>query len=194
MVNEEKLQITKNKLLDSTIKLMEHKSNPLKVTSREIAREAECNASMINYCFGSRENLIYNVFQKLYVSYQSSAKMDSLKEQELTPKEFLKEAYYHGAIFLTKNYNFAQAIGSYVLLKRDLSGDSFSYEYVYKHYNGKRTKEECKLIAYELSAMMQLIVCRKADVKNYLGIDIDNEDELRKLINMRVDLLLAEVD
>lgn len=194
MTNEEKIQQTKSKLLNSTIKLMEQADNPLSVTSREIAREAGCNLAMINYCFGSREDLIYCVFQKLYRGYLESQDVQSLQEECSTPKDFLKKIYYQGAKFMMENYNFAQALGGYFLLKRDLSQESFSYKYVYEHYQGKKSEDDCKLIAYELSVMMHIIICRKEDVKAYFGIDINNDDDLRRLIDMRVDLLLGDME
>ena len=55
MNKEEKLQLTKDSLLDATFRLMEEKDDPMNVTSREIAAAAGVKPSMINYCFGSRE-------------------------------------------------------------------------------------------------------------------------------------------
>ena len=79
-----------------------------------------------------------------------------------------------------------------MLFNRDLSKESFSFPYVKKHYAGRKTDKECLLIAYELSSMMQLIVYRKDDIKESFGIDLDSDEELRKYINMRVDLLLQD--
>ena len=160
MQKDEKLNITKEKLLDATFALMEEADDPLAVTSRQIAERAGTKPSMINYCFGSRENLIYQTFQKQYMGF--------LNEKEV-----------------------AKVIAS-VLFNRDLSQESFSYAYVKKHYAGRKTDKECKLIAYEMSSMMQLIVCRKEDIKKDFGIDLNKEKELRKYIDMRIDLLLGE--
>ena len=66
MNKDEKLQITKNKLIVATILLMENMEDSLQVTSREIAKNAGCKPAMINYCFGSREGLIYSAFQSQY--------------------------------------------------------------------------------------------------------------------------------
>ena len=79
-----------------------------------------------------------------------------------------------------------------MLFNRDLSQDSFSFAYVKKHYAGRKTDKECKLIAYEMSSMMQLIICRKEDIKKDFGIDLNKEKELKKYIDMRIDLLLGE--
>ena len=69
MQKDIKLGITKEKLIDATFALMEEADDPLNVTSRQIAERAGTKPSMINYCFGSRENLIYQTFQKQYLTF-----------------------------------------------------------------------------------------------------------------------------
>ena len=192
MRKDEKLQLTKDKLLDAAFVLMEEADDPLEVTSRQIAAKADVKPAMINYCFGSRENLIYSAFQKQYLDFLKDKEVEKVINSDLPPKEVLKKLHFAVADCLVKNHRFTQAITGYVLFKRDLSQESFSYAYVKKHYGDKKTDAECKLIAYEMSTMMQLIVYRKEDIKRDFGIDLDNEDELKRYIDMRIDLLLAE--
>ena len=191
MNKDEKLQITKDKLLESTFRLMEEKEDPMSVTSREIASLACVKPGMINYCFGSRENLIYQTFQKQYLDFLKDNDVQSIIESGDSPKDILKQLHFIVAGCLIKNPKFTKAITGFVLFKRDLSKESFSFQYVYKHYAGKKSKEECSLIAYELSTMMQLIIFRAEDFKRDFGIDLTNEEELKHYIDMRVDLLLA---
>ena len=192
MQKEEKLNITKEKLTGATFALMEELDDPLNVTSRQIAERAGTKPSMINYCFGSRENLIYQTFQTRYLGFLSDTSVEELIASDLPPKELLKRLHFIVAKCLTDNPKFTKAITGFVLFNRDLSHDSFSYGYVKKHYAGRKTDEECRLIAYEMSAMMQLMICRKDDIKKDFGIDLDNEDELKRCIDMRIDLLLGE--
>ena len=191
MQKDVKLGITKEKLVDATFALMEELDDPLNVTSRQIADRAGVKPSMINYCFGSRENLIYQTFQKQYMSFLKDKDVEKLIASDLPPKELLKKLHFVVAKCLVENPKFTKAISGYVLFNRDLSQESFSFPYVKKHYAGKKTDEECRLIAYELSAMMQLIVFRKDDIMESFGIDLNNDEELQKYIDMRVDLLLA---
>ena len=190
MNKDEKLQLTKDKLLESTFTLMEELDDPLKVTSREIAAAAGVKAGMINYCFGSRENLIYHAFQKQYLDFPKESNVKKIIESDASPKDILKELHFIVAKCLLDNPKFTKAITGFVLFKRDLGRESFSYPYVYKHYNGQKSEAECRLIAYELSTMMQLIIYRKDDLKKDFGIDLSKKKELKHYIDMRVDLLL----
>ena len=192
MQKDEKLNITKEKLLDATFALMEEADDPLAVTSRQIAERAGTKPSMINYCFGSRENLIYQTFQKQYMGFLNEKEVAKILSSDLPPKDVLKKLHFTVAKCLVDNPKFTKAITPFVLFNRDLSQESFSYAYVKKHYAGRKTDKECKLIAYEMSSMMQLIVCRKEDIKKDFGIDLDKEKELKKYIDMRIDLLLGE--
>lgn len=192
MRKEEKTQITKDKLLNAAEKLMEQYDDPFKVTSRQIAQESGMQAAMINYCFGSRENLIYQVFQRKYEETLSNRHIvDLVTAEDLSPKDKLKTLHFVIAQFLVNDYKFTKAVTSYILFNRDLSKDAFSLRFVMEHYNGSKTLEECKLIAYELSTMMQLIIYRCEDFRNDMGIDLHDDATLQHYIDLRVDLLLA---
>ena len=192
MQKDIKLGITKEKLIDATFALMEELDDPLNVTSRQIAERAGTKPSMINYCFGSRENLIYQTFQKQYLSFLKEKEVEKLLSSDIAPKDLLKKLHFIVAKCLIENPKFTKAITPHVLFNRDLSQESFSFTYVKKHYAGRRTDKECRLIAYEMSSMMQLIIFRKEDIKKDFGIDLDKEKELKKYIDMRIDLLLGE--
>ena len=191
MQKDIKLGITKEKLIDATFALMEEADDPLNVTSRQIAERAGTKPSMINYCFGSRENLIYQTFQKQYLDFLKEEPIAELIASDISPKELLKKLHFIVAKCLVENPKFTKAISPYVLFNRDLSQESFSFPYVKKHYAGKKTDKECRLIAYEMSSMMQLMICRKDDLKRDFGIDLNKDKELKKYIDMRIDLLLA---
>ena len=192
MQKDEKLNLTKEKLISATFALMEEADDPMGVTSRQIAARAGVKPSMINYCFGSRENLIYQTFQSQYLSFLNETRIKKLIASDITPKDLLKKLHFTVATCLVENPKFTRAITGYVLFSRDLSKESFSYPYVKKHYAGRKTDKECMLIAYELSAMMQLIIYRKDEIRENFGIDLDKDRELRKYINMRIDLLLGD--
>lgn len=192
MNKDEKLVLTKEKLISAAIELMEQAEDPLEVTSREIAGKAEVKPSMINYCFGSREELLYTSFHRLYMSFLSDKNVEELIKADLPPKELLKKLHFIVAKCLVEHFKFTKATTPLVLFKRNLGEESFSFAYVKKHYSGRKNDTECRLIAYELSTMMQLIVFRKDDIKKDFGVDLENDGELQKFIDFRVDLLLGE--
>ena len=195
MQKEAKTELTRQKLLDAVDSLITDSEDPIKVTSRQIAAVSGVQPAMINYCFGSRERLIYEVFLRKYEAALSDAKVQKIVESSLSPKDKLKKLHFVIASFLVKNYSFTKAITSFILFERDLSKEQFSYGLVKAHYAGKtgkdkKTDTECRMIAYELSTMLQLVLYRYEDIRDYLGLDLEDPKKLRKYIDMRVDLLL----
>ena len=195
MQKEAKTELTRQTLLDAVDSLITDSEDPIKVTSRQIAAVSGVQPAMINYCFGSRERLIYEVFLRKYEATLSDAKVQKIVESSLSPKDKLKKLHFVIASFLVKNYSFTKAITSFVLFERDLSKEQFSYGLVKAHYAGKtgkdkKTDTECRMIAYELSTMLQLVLYRYEDIRDHLGLDLEDPKKLRKYIDMRVDLLL----
>lgn len=194
MQKEVKTEITKEKLLAATDKLIEGCDDPFKITSRQIAQEAGMQAAMINYCFGSREKLIHEVFHRKYKLALQDKDISKIVTSSLSPKDKLKKLHYLVSHFMVENHKLTRAITSLILFGRDLSEESFSFSYVKEHFKGTKTDKECRLIAYELSAMMQLIIYRKDDIARDMGIDISKDKQLKHYIDLRIDLLLPEVD
>ena len=193
MQKEVKTEITKEKLIAAAEKLIAACDDPFKVTSRQIAEESGMQAAMINYCFGSRERLIYEVFHTKYKEALHDTLIAKIVDSDLSAKDKFKKLHFLVAKFLIENHKLTKAITNLILFGRDLSEESVSYGFVKEHFKGTKTDKECRLIAYEMSTMMQLIIYRKDDFRNDMGIDLEKDRQLKHYIDMRIDLLLPEV-
>lgn len=188
-----KIDITREKLKNATRKLMSECGSPPEVTSRAIAREAGVQLAMINYCFGSREALIFDVFQSMSSAIiDQSPEMSKILNSDLPPKAKLKKMYVLVAKFLLDNISFSRAVTGYVLLNRDLSKQLTSLPFVRAHYGGRKSEQELKLISYELSSTVQLAVYRHEAILDFCGLDIREDEDLEKFIDMQIDLFLAD--
>lgn len=186
-----KLDITKEKLKEATRKLMLSSTTPDEVTSRSIAKEAGVQLAMINYCFGSREALIFQVFQDITLAEKIlNVELSKIACSTLPAKERLKTLHFIVAKFLLANEVFSKAITKYVLLNRDLTKDMNSLPFIMEHYDGVKTRQECMLIAYELSSILQLVVYRQESIRESFGIDLTNDEGLKAFIDMQVDVFL----
>lgn len=190
MEKEKKTAITKEKLISACEKLIAASSDPMSVTSRQIAAESGLQAAMINYCFGSREKLIYEVFYRKYQNALADASVMEIVSSSMSPKDKLKALHFMIASFLVTNYKLTKAITNFVLFERDLSKESFSFGLVKEHFGGKVDDVYCRIIAYELSTMMQLVVFRYEDIREHMGLDLTDPAALKSYIDMRIDLLL----
>lgn len=192
MEKEKKLNITKEKLINAAAELICEGADGSDATSRAIAKKAGVHLSMINYCFGSREALLYEVFSRNRQKYIKSLKIEQILRSEIPPKEKLRKMHYIVAEFLIKEYKITRAVMGYVLLHRDLSREQSSLPFVKAHFAGRKTEQECRIIAYELSSMLQLIIYRLDDFRELAGMDLRDKKQLHRLIDMRIDTLLGD--
>lgn len=192
MKKNEKLAATKEKLINAASELMQSSTDGSEVTSRAVAEKAGVRLSMINYCFGSKEAMLFEAFSRNEKAYRENPQVQSIISSEESPKEKLKKLHLAAAEFLISRYKFTKAITGYVLLHRDLSREQASLPFVMAHFDGNKSERECKLIAYELSSMMQLVIYRLDDIKEYTGLDLRDKEQLKDYIDMRIDLLLGK--
>ncbi|MGN1107169.1 MAG: TetR/AcrR family transcriptional regulator [Huintestinicola sp.] len=192
MKKDEKLNITKEKLINAAMELMDECADGSEVTSRAIAARADVKLSMINYCFGSREALLFEAFSQNENKYRDDPRIKSIVFSELSPKEKLRRLHYSAAEFLINEYKFTKAVTGYVLLHRDLSKEPSSLPLIRAHFGGRKSEEECRIIAYELSSMMQLVIYRLEDFAKFSGLDLRDTEQLHRFIDMRIDMLLGD--
>lgn len=185
------IEVTKKALLDAAEKLMTKCSDPAEVTSRAIAKESGANLAMINYCFGSRERLLYEVFQKLLTDVQmKDKKFLEIMSSGLPPKRKLAELHYKMMKLMLENYNYAQAVTKYILLNRSEDFGMESLPFIEEHYKGKKSTEKCRLVAFELTSLHELAVLRCEELKKSCGIDLTDDKTLKKYVFQNINRFL----
>lgn len=185
------LKITKNALLNATARLMMNCDDANEVTSRAIAKESGVNLAMINYCFGSREGLLYEVFKKILNDVQASdPEFVELISSELSPKQKLVELHFKMMKLMISNYSYSKAITKYILFNRDSDVGMESLPFIAEHYSGRKTHNECRLIAFELTGMHELAVLNYEKIKDCCDIDLTDDAVLKNYILRNVNRFL----
>lgn len=188
-----KADLAKEKIKNAAAKLMAECENPSQVTSRAIAKEAGVQLAMINYYFGSREELLFCLFQDLSrEQFQKLPQVYEIMKSDCSPKEKLKKIHFYMISMMLDHYVYMQAVLGHVLLHRDLSQGLNSLPFVIEHYKGRKTEQECKLISYEMSSTMQLAVYRHEALKEFCGLDLLDEGGRKKYVDEQIDLFLKD--
>lgn len=78
---------TKDKILYTTLKILK-KEGIENITTRKVAKEAKVNIALINYHFGSKDNLINEAIKIIMLELQKL--LDTLDKKEIEPKKRLK--------------------------------------------------------------------------------------------------------
>ncbi len=185
------LEVTRNALLNSAEKLMTTCNDPSEVTSRAIAKESGVNLAMINYCFGSREGLLYEVFRKLMSEVQKQdTEFIKVMSSEMLPKQKLAELHFKMMKLMIINYNYSQAVTKYILFNRNNEVGMESLPYIAEHFNGRKSIEECRLIAFELTSIHELAVLRYEAIKSSCNIDLTEDEALKNYIYQNINRFL----
>ena len=188
-----KADLAKEKIKKAAAKLMAECENASEVTTRAIAKEAGVQLAMVNYYFGSREELLFCLFQDLSrEQFQECPQVYEIIKSECPPKDKLKKIHFYMITMMLDNYVYMQAVLGHVLLHRDLSQGLNSLPFVIENYKGRKTEQECKLISYEMSSTMQLAVYRHEALKEFCGLNLLYEVGRKKVVDDQIDLFLKD--
>lgn len=185
------IERTKKLLLEAAEKLMMDCDDPAEVTSRTITEAAGVNLAMINYCFGSREKLLAEVFSRL-ISKATAAdtRFGEVMASELSPKDKLIELHVFMMSLMLKNMGIAKAVTRYILLERDLKTGMESLPFVIAHYSGRKSEEECRLLTFQLTSLNELAFLKYGELKQNAGIDLADEVQLRRFVTDNISRFL----
>ncbi|MGN0604503.1 MAG: TetR/AcrR family transcriptional regulator [Oscillospiraceae bacterium] len=187
------IEATKEALLNAAEKLMTECDDPSEVTSRAITKEAGVNLAMINYCFGSREALLFEVFNKLQnEARQQNPEFDKITESEISPKEKLIMLHFEVMKMMLKHNKYVKAITKYVLLNRSISANRGSQPFIQAHFGGRKTESQCRLIAYEISSIHELAILKQDELKTVCGTDLSDEKVLLEYVTDHINMFLGE--
>ena len=187
------LDKTRAALIEAAEKLMSECDDPDEVTARAITKEAGVNLAMINYCFGSREKLLYEVFSQIHrdaVTFDPT--LGEIMKSGLLPKEMLAEVHFRTMKLMLTNYKYCKALTKYILVTRKIGDRRSSVQFIQQHYGERKTEGECRLIAFELSGIHELAVLRHEEIRDVCGIDLTDDDELRKFVYGNIDRMLGD--
>ncbi len=185
------IERTKQQLLTAAEELLTSCGSADEVTSRAITQRAGVNLAMINYCFGSRDELLYQVFLRLMAkAQQKEPEMIAVLMSEAPPAEKLIEVHCIMIKLMTENYNYSKAVTEYILLSRDMSRGMEGLPFVQAHFAGRKTEEECRLIACQLTSISELAVLRFREMKELCGVDLTDEEQRRRFVTENVNRFL----
>ncbi|MDD5937645.1 MAG: TetR/AcrR family transcriptional regulator [Clostridiales bacterium] len=181
---------TKEQLMAATRELLLTSPYPEKITARQIASQANVNLAMINYCFGSKDELLKLTIDGIIAG--AFSQYAAQEEEHLSPKEQLKRLLYHVSEVTLQYETITRLSVPYVLLQAPFDMPYQILPYITAHFGGRKTERACQVIALELVSFLQLVLYRAKDFGAYAGVNVREPRELQKLIDDQLDLLLGD--
>lgn len=181
---------TKEQLMAATRELLLTSPYPEKITARQIASQANVNLAMINYCFGSKDELLKLTIDRIIAG--AFSQYAAQEEEHLSPKEQLKRLLYHVSEVTLQYETITRLSVPYVLLQAPFDMPYQILPYITAHFGGRKTERACRVIALELVSFLQLVLYRAKDFGAYAGVNVREPREFQKLIDDQLDLLLGD--
>lgn len=179
----------KDRIIEVTTAMIEqHKGNTKGITARLIAEKAGVGLGLINYHFGSKENLITTCVQRIISNVVTSGV--KLKKEYDTDKEHLIAKVTH--VF---NFLFENAAASRISILGDLQNYSANSNSVYtqRGFMTSLTRDVAEqdkaLLSFILTATMQIAFLGSGAVKEILGYDLESPKERAAYIEKVVTIL-----
>lgn len=190
-MNKRNLDATKASLLKAAEKLMTECNDLSEVTSRAVSGEAGVNLAMINYCFGSREAMLFEVFKRFQSEVlKRNSVFEQIIKEDISPKEKLILLHYESMKIMLQNYKYVKAVTKFALLDRGISEERRSFSFIKEHFGGRKTDAECIFIAYQISSLHELAVLRHEEIKNICGTDLAKDETLKKYVTDNINMFL----
>ena len=189
------IETTRAALLNAAKELLVSCTDADEVTSRAISARADVNAAMINYCYGSREALLYAVFRQLLLdAQQQQPELAMLMTTDLPPKEKIILLHFHMMRLMIANFHYARAVTQFILLNRPLDTGLDVLPLIMMHFGGHKSEAECRRIAFELTSLHELAVLKHTELKTSCGIDLSDDAALERYVRSSVSRFLEEED
>lgn len=188
-----KIDSKKEQLINATVQLLTSNRDISSITAREIIAKANVNLAMINYYFKSKEALINTAIKRILKCHMDEYKATHDK-QKLAPKQELKEMLITFCDVIILYNHFIEISVPYILVQEDIIYPFEILPLIRAHYqnHNNKTEEDYKVIAYQITSFIQLVLLRSNAFLRYSGIDIMDAEKRSALIDSQLDLFLVD--
>lgn len=180
MVSGNKLE----EIIKKTSELVLSTDDPKDLTTRKIAENVNINPAMVNYYFGSKDELL-----RMAVS-ASSIKADFSDHIE-NPRKIMLDTLM-SIHEKTTQYSKYGLNGDAGMIVKDAVDDATGLlKAIDLFHEGKVSREQCKLAAFRLVSFTKMMALSPDVFTDYVGTGEINNNSIKKLISSQLDLVLG---
>ena len=181
---------TKERILSTVVELLLDRKDVNQLTTREIARLANVNGASINYYYQSKDNLVLKAVEVVMESMAKKLFDKDMKEKDQVGR--LKTMIKEIAAFSFNNYYLSEIAISAELKKGSINTSQIILPLLQDIFKESKTSSELKVMAMQIIAPMQVMFLNASQYKDYLAVDVFNEEVRNELLDKMVDQILKE--
>lgn len=171
-------------LLESAVALLKDCDDPDRITTRMISDRAGVNLALINYYYGSKDELLKAAAGE--IMGRSSADLYGFASDD-DPKDAVIGFFTSISRDMIRYRKYTSLFLPDLVMKGRIEHPDFILPAVRRFFDGSRTEQECRMAAYRIVMQAQVIFYRMDDVSAYTGTDLSAEGAVDDLIRTIVD-------
>lgn len=188
---------TREKIMVTTIELIQKYGDTTKITIREIADKTGVGVGLVNYHFQTKENLINQCVQRL-ISQVINQFEPLSKSLEMKPLDKLRYLAKSTAAFIATNPGISRIsiLNDLILPKTGDNSTQTAHVYfpVFKEVcGGQNTDQELFVLLHLLISSVQVAFLRKDAIKETMGIDFSNTQQREAFIDMVINRIFSDI-
>lgn len=180
----------KTALLAAAAALLKEADRPEKITSRQIASRAGVNAAMINYYYGSKEELVAQGVGKILEEAGDVFTVPPSSADR--PKERLRRILRQICGVVVKYRRYTRIYVPHLLLEDEINLPQYLLPEIRAHFDAQKSETDCRIIAYQMVSFLQLAFYRAEAFMRYAGIDLSVESACDRLIDWELGVFLPD--
>ncbi len=183
---------SKERIMDTMVKLLMEKNDINKITTRQIAELAEVNSALINYYYQSKENLVCKAVEFCMENISKKIFAEDM-QNENPPVTRLKNMIRAFSNFAFDNYYLSEIAIANEVKHGSIETSTTILPLLSEIFKGKKTETDLKLIALQIIIPMQVMFLNAENYKGHLKKDIFNEQVRNELLDQMIDNILQVV-
>ena len=183
----------KARLLQATIEILNEEDDPARITVRQIAERAGVALGSINYYFQSKDNLLYEAVSHLMTSEATRWFAPDAQDATLDPVTRLKQLLKETSRIGIRYPKLMRIMVEYDLQHGEMTVPLMLMPLLHEISGGRRSEFELRLIALQLITTLQVMFLRAPTFRLYAGIDVLDDTQRDRGIDLLVDLALANL-
>jgi len=182
-------EVVKERLIAAATSLLSLTEDPASITVRQIANKAQANQAMINYYYGSKNDLIQQAIHRLLQDTMQS--WQNMTDLSLPPRQKLEQMLLTLSDLMVQYGSFAKASIRHELTKGEIVTPVYILPVLKEIFADSKAEKELKIMAYQIISFMQLIFLRAEGFLKYTGADIADRAVRHEMIQMQLEWFLG---
>ena len=182
------------RLLQATIEILNEEDDPSGITVRQIAERAGVALGSINYYFQSKDNLLYEAVSGQMTSEAARWFSPAAQDTGLDPVTRLKQLLKETSRIGIRYPKLMRIMVEHDLQHGEMEVPLMLMPLLHEISGGRRSEFELRLVALQLITTLQVMFLRAGTFRLYAGIDVMDDQQRDRGIDLMVDLAVANLD